>query len=70
MRVKWREYISLPDYGGQDAYEGLKPEDLRNDYEGEVIGTNSSFWHGETLTVACTDNKVRTVAQDKVKILK
>ena len=61
MKVEWTEWNTV-DYDGIHTF--------RTDYEGDVIGTGSGFWHGHTLIIACTDGKVRSIGIDKVKIKK
>lgn len=61
MIATWTEIKDLPEYGGEIG-------SITTKYEGEIIGTNSSFWYGETITVACTDGKIRTVTANKVTI--
>ena len=70
MKVKWSEAIDIPDWCVEEVLNNAESVDWSNHYEGEVIGTNSSFWHGETITVACNDGMIRTVNVDKVTIIR
>ena len=70
MKVKWTEYVSGSFMENVWSwYPDANSNDFDKHYEGEIIGTNSSFWYGETLTVGCTDGKIRTVAIHKVKFI-
>jgi hypothetical protein len=68
MTVKWTEQISA--YQLEmiwNWYPDANGFDFDSHYEGEIIGTNQSFWYGSTLTVMCTDGKVRTINSELVK---
>lgn len=76
MRVKWKEYTSLPTYAQDEMLEtGLRPEDIARDFEGVVVeSTRSSFsgWHflvlldnGEFRDVLATQCEV--VDKDSLK---
>ena len=70
MKVKWSEAIDIPDWCVEEVLNNAEGGDWWNHYEGEVIGTSSSFWYGETIAVACNDGRVRTVGVDKVTVIK
>lgn len=71
MRVKWTEQISASFLETiYNWYPEANSIDFDKEYEGEVIGSNKSFWGGTNLVVACLDNNVREVCIDSVKVIK
>lgn len=67
MKVKWTEAPSMyiDPWDPPDISEEIYIAEATH-YSGEVMGTNSSFWSGDTLTVMCDDGKIRKVAINKV----
>jgi len=63
MRCKWTEIFDPVGYE-EMIFDG---EAQTFEYEGEIIGTERSFWGDTYLVVACDDNKVRTIEISKVK---
>jgi hypothetical protein len=70
MRVKWTEYVDMPEeYWERVAEGGEAWLDLSHHYEGEVIGTVRAW--GETRLVVMLDTgKVREVAASRVQAAK
>ena len=68
MRVKWTvKYRPWVDpFDPPDQVYSFPDEH----YEGEVIGTKSSFWNGDKVIVACDDGKIRKVDIEEVTIIK
>jgi len=62
MKVKWTEILEVPDW----VADG---EIISNNYEGEVIGTNKSFFGNVTLVVATNKDEIREVSIKDVKII-
>ena len=68
MKVKWTE--EKPLFRIPERFWGEDLSLLDKHYEGEVISTHTNwFWLETILTVACTDNKIRTISIDKVTII-
>ena len=65
MRVKWIEYINMPEEYWEHVAEGGEALDLSVHYAGEVIGTVRAW--GETRLVVMLDSgKVREIAARQV----
>jgi hypothetical protein len=69
MKVKWTECYTPSDIE-LDWFPDEDWSECDKHYEGEVIGTNHSFWHGNTVTVACSDGKIRSVSIKQVGVVK
>jgi len=72
MKVKWKEGISASyEMMLMDSYpKDFKSSDFDKNYEGEVIGSNRSFWGDTYLTVTCDDGKIRDVEKGIVTTIK
>jgi hypothetical protein len=72
MKVKWTERMSASHWENVQGMfpDEADPSDFDNEREGEVIGSNKSFWGDTYLVVACTDDKIREVEMKNVRIIK
>ena len=66
MRVKWTEYIDMPEEYWERVAEGGEALNLSVHHAGEVIGTVRS-WGTTMLVVMLDSGKVREVAANMVK---
>lgn len=71
MKVTWIENnMSVAMF--EDCNSLYGPDVCMSDFdiyrEGEVVGSNKSFWGSTYLVVACNDDKIREVEISKVEV--
>ncbi len=72
MKVKWTEQISASYFENIQSMfpDEAMPSDFDKDYEGEIIGTNKSFWGTTYLVVFCDDGQIRECEASNATIIK
>lgn len=70
MRVKWKEYNSLPTYAQDEMLEtGLRPEDIARDFEGVVVESARSSFSGWHFLVLLDNGEFRDVLATQCEVV-